>query len=67
VGAAGLAKTAEIAAAAGVRGDRAFDLFRAVTTGLVGLQVANEPGGNRWTRLVDEAIEMLVAHATEAR
>jgi AcrR family transcriptional regulator len=62
VGAAGLARTEEIARAAGVRGARAFDLFRAVTTGIVGLQVANEPGGDRWTRLVDEAVEMLVKH-----
>jgi AcrR family transcriptional regulator len=62
IGVKGLARTAALAEAAGVRGDQAFDLFRAVTTGLVGLQVANEPGGNRWTRLVDDAVEMVVAH-----
>ena len=62
IGATGLARTAQLAEAAGVRGERAFDLFRALTTGIVGLQVANEPGGDRWTRLVDEAVELLVAH-----
>jgi AcrR family transcriptional regulator len=62
VGVTGLAKIAELAEAAGVRGERGFDLFRALTTGLVGLQVANEPGGDRFIRLVDEAVEMLVAH-----
>jgi AcrR family transcriptional regulator len=65
IGVTGLAKTAQLAEAAGVRGERAFDLFRAVTTGIVGLQVANEPRGDRWTRLVDEAVEMLVAHYTK--
>lgn len=67
IGVRGLARTAKLAEAAGIRGDRAFDLFRAVTTGLVALQVANEPGGDRWTQLVDEAVEMVVAHSTSNR
>ena len=67
IGAVGLAKVAELAEATGVRGDRAFDLFRAVTTGIVTLQVANEPGGERWTRLVDEAVEMVVAHCNTTK
>jgi AcrR family transcriptional regulator len=54
--------------AAGVHGERALDLFRALFTGLVSLQIANEPGGQRWTRLQDEALEMLLArYANPAR
>jgi hypothetical protein len=41
---------------------RAFDLFMATTRGLIAMQIANEPGGDRWARLVDEAVDILVAH-----
>lgn len=58
----GLAKTREIAAAAGIKGERAFDLFLATTRGLIAMQIANDPGGTRWTRLVDEAVTMFVAN-----
>lgn len=49
-------------AAAGVSGDRAVDLFRALVVGLVSLQVANDPRGHRWTRLLDDALEMFLTH-----
>lgn len=48
--------------ATGVRGPRALDLMRAITTGIVSLQVANEPSGRRWTRLVDEVLDMFFLH-----
>ena len=48
--------------AAGVHGERALDLFRALITGLISLQIANDPGGERWTRLQDAALEMFLAH-----
>ena len=57
-----LATTRQLAAAAGLRSERAFDLFMATTRGLVALQNANEPGGDRWIRLVDDAVDMVVAH-----
>lgn len=57
-----LGETRAIAAEAGLRGDRDFDLFMATVRGLVAMQVANEPGGERWTRLVDEAVDLLVDH-----
>ncbi len=53
--------------AAGVRGERAMDLWRALVTGLVNQQIANDPGGTRWTRLVDEAIDMFLAHYAKAK
>jgi AcrR family transcriptional regulator len=48
--------------AAGVHGERLLDLWRAVITGLVSLQIANDPGGDRWTRLQDDAFDMFFAH-----
>jgi AcrR family transcriptional regulator len=48
--------------AAGVHGEPALDLFRALITGLISLQIANDPGGDRWARLQDDALEMFFAH-----
>ena len=48
--------------AAGVHGESALDLVRALLTGLISLQVANDPGGDRWARLQDDALEMFFAH-----
>jgi AcrR family transcriptional regulator len=47
--------------AAGIRAERLLDLWRAVITGLVSLQIANDPGGDRWTRLQDDAFDMFFA------
>jgi len=41
---------------------RAFDAWTAVTAGLVGQQISNEPGGDRWIRLADEVIDMYLTH-----
>lgn len=57
-----LAGTRAVLEAAGVHGERALDLLRALITGLVSLQVANEPGGDRWTRLRDDALDMFLAY-----
>jgi AcrR family transcriptional regulator len=63
-----LAATRADLEAAGVHGEPAVDLFRALITGLVSLQIANDPGGDRWTRLQDDAFGMFVAHyATPGR
>jgi AcrR family transcriptional regulator len=67
IGLASLDRVRQAAAAAGVRSDRDFDLFMAATRGLVTLQIANEPAGDRWVRLVDDAVEMLVLYATTGR
>lgn len=40
------------------RGDQAsLDLATAVMTGLATQQISNEPGGDRWARLVDDAVD----------
>lgn len=62
VGVEGFAKHQAFLKAVGVSGARAHDLWRAVINGLIAQQIANDPGGDRWTRLVDEAVEVLVAH-----
>lgn len=48
--------------ACGVTNKRAFDAWTAVMGGLAAQQNANEPGGDRWVRLVDEVIDMFLAH-----
>ncbi len=53
--------------AAGDDGQAALDMFRALITGLVSLQVANDPGGDRWTRLQDDAFDMFFAHYADGR
>jgi AcrR family transcriptional regulator len=50
----------------GIHGDEAFDLFRAVVGGLVNQQLANDPGGDQYGRLIDPAIEMFLAYVTPA-
>jgi AcrR family transcriptional regulator len=42
----------------GVHDEAAVDLYTAITGGLVNQQLANDPGGNRWARLLDRAIDM---------
>jgi AcrR family transcriptional regulator len=61
-----LAATRADLEAAGVHGEPAVDMFRALITGLVSLQIANDPGGDRWIRLQDGALDMLLAHYATA-
>jgi AcrR family transcriptional regulator len=49
-------------ARAGLRNDADFDLWTAVVVGLAGQQLANDPGGDRYTRLIDSAIAMFASH-----
>jgi AcrR family transcriptional regulator len=39
------------------------DLYTALISGIVNQQLSNDPGGDRWTRLVDEAAAMFLDHA----
>ena len=49
-------------AAVGVEGPVAFDLWTALVSGLAAQQIANDPGGDRWLRLIDEAVDMFIDH-----
>ena len=46
----------------GVRNPAHCDIWTALMTGLVDQQIANDPGGDRWSRLVDEVVAMFLAH-----
>ena len=49
-------------AGAGIADQRSLDLLTAIGTGIADQQISNDPGGDRWTRLVDEAVEMYFNH-----
>ena len=49
-------------AAAGITDPAALDLYTALMTGLVDQQLSNDPGGDRWTRLIPDAIHMFLDH-----
>ncbi len=36
-----------------------LDLLTALVSGLISQQIANDPGGRRWVRLVDDAVELI--------
>ena len=46
----------------GVTDDQAADLWVVVVGGLVDGQLANDPGGDRYARLLDRAVEMYADH-----
>jgi AcrR family transcriptional regulator len=48
--------------AAGMSEQWHLDLWTALVSGLVSQQVANDQGGDRWRRLVDDAVAMFVAY-----
>jgi AcrR family transcriptional regulator len=52
-----LGELAEVMAEAGIGDPRELDLWTAVLTGLATQQTSNDPGGDRWTRLVDTAVD----------
>jgi AcrR family transcriptional regulator len=56
-----LDSVATVLAAAGCRAQEHVDLWTALVSGLVAQQLSNDPGGDRWRRLVDPAIDMFVA------
>lgn len=61
---AGLELTRERLARMGFDDPRVLDLLTAIGTGLTDQQISNDPGGDRWVRLVDEAMEMFFQHVT---
>jgi AcrR family transcriptional regulator len=62
IGVTRMQETAAMAEAAGLPGQKGLDLMMATTRGLVAMQIANEPGGERWVGLVEEAVDILIAH-----
>lgn len=60
-----LAELGDLLVRCGVRGPRALDLFTALATGLADQQLSNDPGGDRWIRLIDDAVEMFYEHISK--
>jgi AcrR family transcriptional regulator len=56
------AKGRSILRTTGLSDDADFDLWTAIVAGLAGQQLANNPGGNRYLRLIDNAVEMFATH-----
>ena len=59
-----LAAAGELLALNGVTEPQHLDLWTALLTGLVSQQVSNDPGGDRWSRLIDESISMFLVHCS---
>lgn len=59
-----LAELGELLARCGVDDPAMLDLFTALGTGLTDQQLSNDPGGDRWIRLIDDAVEMFYDHMT---
>jgi AcrR family transcriptional regulator len=53
-------------AAAGIKPEW-FDLWTGIISGLSFQQIANEPGTDRWVRLVDEAVTMFLDYVSETK
>lgn len=43
---------------------QALDLWTALMTGLASQQISNDPGGQRWQRLIDDAVSMYLGAIT---
>ncbi len=50
-------------ASIGVTDDAMLDLWTAISTGLTDQQISNDPGGDRWERLLDVAVDLFCNHA----
>ncbi len=51
----------------GITHPRSLDLWTALVSGLASQQVANDPGGDRWLRLVEPAVDMFLATESSPR
>jgi AcrR family transcriptional regulator len=49
-------------AAVGLTKQRHLDMYTALLSGVVNQQLANDPGGTRWVRLVDDMTDMFLEH-----
>jgi AcrR family transcriptional regulator len=59
-----LAKVEAHLAALGIDDPGDIDLFTAIGTGLTDQQISNDPGGDRWIRLIDDSVEMYLDFVT---
>jgi AcrR family transcriptional regulator len=57
-----LSEAADAFARMGLDDPAALDLWTALMTGLTDQQISNDPGGDRWERLLDRAVDMYCDH-----
>ena len=57
-----LADTRELLALNGFTDPRQLDMWTALLNGLVDQQISNDPGGDRWVRLIDDFVTMFCNH-----
>ncbi len=62
---ASLERIGQRMAACGITDPDAVDLFTAIGTGLADQQLSNDPGGDRWIRLIDDAVDMFYDYMTK--
>jgi AcrR family transcriptional regulator len=48
--------------ASGLSDPTHLDIWTAIVAGLAAQQIANDPGGERWIRLIDETVDMYADH-----
>jgi hypothetical protein len=54
-------RTRGLLASHGMTDPDAMDLWTGLVSGLVSQQLANDPGGTRWARLIDRTVDMFLA------
>jgi AcrR family transcriptional regulator len=59
-------RTVALLEAHGLTDPDAMDLWTGVVSGLISQQLANDPGGNRWARLIDRTVDMYLADVASA-
>ena len=62
-----LANTRKRLAGIGITGEEHLDMWTALVTGLVDQQISNDPGGDRWTRLTSQFVEMFLSYCSESQ
>lgn len=62
-----LDRLVEVLRQADVTDPRDVDLWTAVLTGLATKQISDDPGGDRWARVVDEAVDRFLAGGAPSR
>jgi AcrR family transcriptional regulator len=49
----------------GIDDPRDLDLFTAIGAGIASQQISNDPSGDRWSQLIDDAVDMFVDHVSK--
>ena len=62
-----LATASEVLALNGLTDPRQLDMWTALLNGLVDQQISNDPGGDRWIKLIDEFVAMFCNYSLSER